>query len=145
MKNKEVGDVDAVQGSIRGKSYHIMAIKEPKYVTLMMKKYGMLEHLEGSDTQRRYKGAGGELATKRFNYREVFGNHFNYRHQVDNNKNWHHSPISVERNWATNYWPGRCHAYFLALTEVNANYLRGTWSTELMWSLSWIFGASWYG
>ena len=59
IQNKEVGDVDAVQGSIRGKSYNIMYIKEPDYVVLMMPTYGMLEHLEGSYTQRRYKGAGG--------------------------------------------------------------------------------------
>ena len=52
-QNKQVGDVDAVQGSIRGKIYHIVAIKEPGYVMLMMKTCGTLEHLEGSDTPRR--------------------------------------------------------------------------------------------
>ena len=41
-----------------------MAIKDPDYVMLMMTYYGTLEHLERSDTQRRYKGAGGELVTK---------------------------------------------------------------------------------
>ena len=87
-----------------------MAIKEPDYVVLMMITYGTLEHLEGSYTPRRYKGAGGELFTKRFNYREFFGNHFNYRHQVDDNNNWLHSYISVERTWAKKYWPDRCHA-----------------------------------
>ena len=45
MKNKDVGDVDAVQGSIRGNSYHIMYIKDPEYVILMMTTYGKLEHL----------------------------------------------------------------------------------------------------
>ena len=25
--------------------------------------------------------------------------------------------------WSTNYWPERCHYYFLALAEVNANLL----------------------
>ena len=69
--------MEAVQISIRGKIYNIMAINEPDYVMLMMTTYGTLEHLDGSDTYRRYKGAGGELATKRLNYREVFGNHFN--------------------------------------------------------------------
>ena len=34
IQNKEVGRVYAVQGSIRGKSYHIMAIKDPYYVML---------------------------------------------------------------------------------------------------------------
>ena len=29
MENKQVGDLDAVKGSIRGNSYHIMDIKDP--------------------------------------------------------------------------------------------------------------------
>ena len=57
--------MDAVQGSIRGKSYHIMAIKEPYCVMLMMTTYGTLEHLKRSDTQRRYKEVGWELVTSR--------------------------------------------------------------------------------
>ena len=64
MKNKEVGYVGAVQGSIRGKRYHIMDIKDTDYVMLMVTKYEALEHLEGLDTQQRYKGAGGDLVTK---------------------------------------------------------------------------------
>ena len=52
-------------------------------------------------------------------------NNVNYRHHVDNNNTWRHYPISVESTWATKHWPGRCHAYFLALTEVNVNCLRG--------------------
>ena len=62
---------------------------------LMMTTYGMLEHLEGSDTQRRYKGAGGELVTKRFNYCEVFMNNFNYRHKVEDNNSQNNYTISV--------------------------------------------------
>ena len=92
-----VTDTFAVQGSRRGKGYHIIAINETDNVVLMMTTYGTLEHLKGSDTQRSHRGAGGELVTKLFNYREVFGNHFNYRHQVDDNNNWLHSPISVVR------------------------------------------------
>ena len=42
MQNKEVGDVDSFQGSIRGKSYHIMDIKEPNYLMLMMTTNGTL-------------------------------------------------------------------------------------------------------
>ena len=92
-------------------------MKELSYygVMLMMTTYGTLENLEGSDTQQRYKGEGGDLMTKQFNYLEVFGNHFNYRYQVDDNKNWRHSHISVERTWYTKYWTDWCHAYFLAL------------------------------
>ena len=123
MQNNKFGDVGVVKGSIIGKSYHIMAIKDPDYVILTMTTYGTLEYLEGSDTHHRYKGEGGELVTKRFNYREVFRNHFNSRHQVDDNKNWRHYTISVERNRATKYLTERCHAYLLELSEVNANYL----------------------
>ena len=70
---------------------------------LMMTTHGVLEHLEGSNTQRRYKGAGGELVTKQFKNYELFGSHFNYRHQVKDNNTWRYSPISVGRTWATNY------------------------------------------
>ena len=62
---------------------------------LMMTTYGMLDNLEGLDTQPRYKGSGQEFVTKRFNYCEVFRDHFNYRQKVDNNNNWRHYPISV--------------------------------------------------
>ena len=117
--------MDVVQGSIRGKSYHIMDIEDPDYVMLVMTTYGTLEHLVESDTQQRYKGAVEDLVTKRYTYCGVFGNHFNYRHQVDDNSNRCHYPISVEKNQAKKYWPDRCHAYFLVLIEVNANYLRG--------------------
>ena len=95
--------MDTFKGSIRGKSYQIMDIKDPKYVMLTMTTYGTLEHLKGLDTQWRYKGAGGDLVTKRFKYREVFRNHFNYRHKFDKINNWRHYTISVERNWATKY------------------------------------------
>ena len=95
IQNKEVGGVKAVQGSIGVKSYHIMAKKDPNYVMLMMTIYGTLVHFKGSDTQQRYKGADGELVTKRFNYCEVFRNHFNYRQQVYNSKYWRYSHISI--------------------------------------------------
>ena len=84
-----------------------------------------MEHLEGSDIQWRYKGAGGELVNNLFNYHEISGNHFNYIYQVDGSNNRRHYHISFKRTWAKNYWPNRCHAYFLALAEVNENYLRG--------------------
>ena len=70
-----------------------MDIKETNYVTLIMETHGALDHLEGPGTQQRYKGSGGELVTKIFNYCEVFGDHFNYIHQVDNNNNRCHYPI----------------------------------------------------
>ena len=102
-----------------------MALKEPYHVILIMKTDGTLENWEGLDTHQSYKGSGREVVTKQCNYCEVSGNHFNYRHQFDDNNNRLHCPIYLESYWATNYCPDRCHAYFLELTEVNLNYLRG--------------------
>ena len=45
MQNKYVGYVEASQGSIRWKSYHIIDTKDPNYVVLMMTTYGELENL----------------------------------------------------------------------------------------------------
>ena len=58
--------MDAVPNIIRGNRYHIMDIKEPDYGMLMMTTYGMLDNLEESETQRRYKESGIEVVTKRF-------------------------------------------------------------------------------
>ena len=64
----------------------------------------------------------GEVVNKRFNYRDIFDKFF-YRNQVEYKNNHRRYPISVERNWATNYCHECCHACLLALTEVNENYL----------------------
>ena len=37
--------MNAVQGSMIGKIYHIMYIKEPDYMVLVMKTYEILDHL----------------------------------------------------------------------------------------------------
>ena len=97
MQWKYVDDVDSLTNIIRGKSYHIMDIKDPNHVIFMMTAYGMLKNLEGLDMQWRYKGSGEGVVTKWFNYCELFGNHFHYRHQVDNNNKNRHYLISVER------------------------------------------------
>ena len=44
---------------------------------------------------------------------------FCYCHQVDDHKNRRNDPISIERIWATNFWPDRNFAWYLAATEVN--------------------------
>ena len=76
MQRKEVGYMDELPNSIHGNGYHIMALKDPDYVILMMTTYMTLEYLDWLDMQWSYKGSGGEVVTKRFNYCEVFGNHF---------------------------------------------------------------------
>ena len=78
-----------------------------------------LEDLDGSDTRREYKGWDGESLARLFNYLHPFGLHLQYLHQVDNHNNRRHAPISIERTWATTFWPDRNFAWYLAVTEVN--------------------------
>ena len=59
IHQKEFGDMDTVPYIIHGKSYHIVSLKEPDYVMLMISTYGTLENLEGSDMQQIYNGLGG--------------------------------------------------------------------------------------
>ena len=68
--------MDAVPYSICGKIFHVMALKEPDCLIIMIAAYGTLENLEELDTQRSYKGSGGKVVTKRFNHCGVLGNHF---------------------------------------------------------------------
>ena len=93
---------------------------------LTMTRYGMLDDLEESDTQCRYKGSGGEVVTKQFNYREVLGNQFRYSHQVDDNTNRRHSPYFCGEELGNNILALTVAMLTSsALTEVNANYLWG--------------------
>ena len=76
MQWKGFGDVDVIPNRIHGKRYHIMALKEPEYVMLMMMTYGTLYYLEGSHIQNRCKGLGRHVVTLQFNHCEVFDKKF---------------------------------------------------------------------
>ena len=78
-----------------------------------------LEELDGADTRREYKGRDGQYLTRLFKYYQPFGLHFCYHHHVDDHKNIRHAPISIERTWATKFWPARNFSWYLAVTKVN--------------------------
>lgn len=121
----DVAEVDALPLTKYGVNFHVWGMKEPEYVMMVMSTYGRDEALEGSTTKRTYTTDSGEVRNKQFSYHEVFGNHFRFRHQVDDHNNRRHQPISLERTWGTKFWPDRCFAHFLALTEVNVNLMQG--------------------
>ena len=51
----------------------------------------------------------------------VFYNHYKFWHDaVDDHNATRHSPISLEVEWATKWWPNRVFAFLLSVTEVNA-------------------------
>ena len=86
----------------------------------LMTTYGTLEPTD-KRTQRQFK-RGAVMETKEFMYMEVVANIFLCQHQVEDKNNRRHAPISIEKNWATKYWPNRCFAWYLAISEVNANH-----------------------
>jgi hypothetical protein len=136
MKSKEVRECDALNmasatttpGETSDK-WHIFCMKEPDYVMKVMSTHGTLEDLPDKKTRRTFKNASNQSVTKIFPYKEPFGLHYKFRHQVDDHNNRRHQPISIERSWATKYWPDRNFAHYIALSEVNTNlawaYFRG--------------------
>jgi hypothetical protein len=124
FRDKNVGDVamlDAMtEAGPDGKPFRIFCFKEPDYVMKIMASWMTLEELEGANTRRDYKDRDGRSLQRLFTYRQPFGLHFRYRHQIDDHNNRRHAPISLERTWATKFWPDRNFAWYLAVSEVNA-------------------------
>ena len=87
-----------------------------------MSTHGTLAPVPTATTSRRYKDAAtGATMTKSFQYADPFYRYFHARHAVDDNNNRRHQPISLETSWGTKFWPNRQYAFFLALSELNAN------------------------
>ena len=117
-----MGNDDAVNQVEDGVAYHVFCMKDPDYLMKLMTTYGTLDPTD-KRARRKFK-RGGVMETKEFMYMEVVANHFLYRHQVDDNNNRRYAPMSIDRTWATKYWPDRCFAWYLAVPEVNGNYAR---------------------
>ena len=66
-----------------------------------------------------FKDSSGTKETKQFTYWHPFRIYFRYRHRVENYNNRKHAPISLERTWATKFWPDRNFAWYLAVLEIN--------------------------
>ena len=130
FENKEVGDTEVGEVKIdTGEALKVFCFREPDYVMKIMASFGTLEENVDHKTRRVYQ-KNGQQVTKTFSYIEPISNHFKYRHQIDDHNNRRHAPISIEKTWATKHWPDRNFAWFIAVTEVNANhacaYFRGT-------------------
>jgi hypothetical protein len=72
FEEKEVGDADALPGTLDGQKFHIFAMKEPDYTMMLMSTYGSLNERTKGDTARTWTNSAGESVTKRFKYREPF-------------------------------------------------------------------------
>ena len=100
-------------------------MKETGFVMKIMASWITLDELEGVRTRRDFIDSSGMKETKQFTYWQPFGIHFRYRHQVDNHNNQIHAPISLERIWATRFWPDRNFSWYLAVLEVNTALASG--------------------
>ena len=78
---KDIGDVDALGGTLDGVPFHLFCMKEPDYVMTMMSTYGTNTRQQ-KITHRSFQQQGQQRKVS-FSYPEVIGNHFMYRHMVD--------------------------------------------------------------
>ena len=84
-----------------------------------------LKELDGADSRHKYKGQDGQSLVRKFKYRHPFGLNLRYRHHADDHNNRRHDPISMERKWATKFYPGRNFVWYLDVSEMNTALANG--------------------
>ena len=115
FQEKNVGDVDAIQGIDNGTPYFIWGMKEPEYIMRIMATGGALVADDTCKTACRGEGT----ARTTFKYTKPFNWHFCFRHLVDDHNNLRHSLPSLEGTWITERWPIRVFSFLRAISEVN--------------------------
>ena len=105
-------------------------MKEPYYVMKIMASWMTRYALEVARTRRCFKDSSGTKDTKQFTYRQPFGIHFRYRHQLHDHNNWIHAPISLDRTWATKFWPDCNFDWYIVLSEVNTALASGHFQND---------------
>ena len=94
--------------------FHIVGMKEPDYVMVIMTTYGTLA--EFGDEKRHYMVNGVKHVTT-FRYPEVVYNH--YHDVIDNHNSFRMNLLSLEETWMTLHWPNRVFWFLLTITMVN--------------------------
>ena len=99
--------------------FHIVGMKEPDYVMMIMTTYGTLG--EFGDGKKRHYMVNGVKHVTMFRYPEVVYNHYCYWDVIDNHNSYRMHALSMEEIWMTMRWPNRGFCFLLAITMVNAN------------------------
>ena len=81
----------------------------------IMSSWMTLDELENKKTRIDFIDISGTKDKKKFAYRKPFGIHFRYRHEMDNHNDRRHAPISLERTWATKFWPDQNFSWYLTV------------------------------
>ncbi len=92
------------------------SFKEPYYIMMLMATYGTIERV-GQEQSWTWKSKNTECRIA-FQSPELVHNHFKYKHAVNDHNNRRQAPISIERDWSTNWWPHWVFAFLIAITEV---------------------------
>jgi len=112
-----VGEVKALKGEHKGVPYHIICMKEERWVTKVFATYGTTTPQEDSKVALRRLDNRTERC---FHYCDVFVNHYSFRHAVDDHNHLRQADLSLEETWKTHRWENRVFAFILAISEVNA-------------------------
>ena len=109
--------MDDLQGELDNVKFHIVHMKEPDYVMMIMTTYRTLGEF-GEEEKRHYMVNGRKHVTM-FRYPEVFHNHYCYWDVIDNHNSYRMHWLSLEETWMTMHWPNRVFCFLLAITMVN--------------------------
>ena len=92
--NKDVGDIDAIKGTMDGVPFHIQSMKETDYIMMLMSTYGMT--LKMGVTKRRHYTVEGVKKVVEFQYPEIVHTHYKFRDMIDNHNSLSIHSISME-------------------------------------------------
>ena len=116
MKDKNIGDIDVINGNINDIAYKVFCLKDAGYVMKLKSTYGTDLVNENDELNKRVQD--GNSIT--FKYTETFSNHYKFRHAVDDHNKLRHALPSIENTWYTHRWSSRVFSFLLAISEVNA-------------------------
>ena len=112
------------------KLFKVFCGKESDYMMKIMASWVTLGDLEDANTRRYFIDRSGTKETNYFTYQNPFGVHYKYRQQVENHNYKIHVPISLERTWATKFWPDRNFSCYLVMSEVNTDLELGHFQND---------------
>jgi hypothetical protein len=81
MKETEIGDANALNGTINGVPYNTICMKDVDYTMKLMLTYGStlpMDETASNRCQSYAEDANGNKATKEFKYTKCSDNHFLY-------------------------------------------------------------------
>ena len=116
----ELGETDAMQGTVDDVICNLWVMKEPNYLMrIMATGVRLLADDTCKETFIRWN-ENGSYVVKKFKYKLTFYWNFRSRHSVDDHNNLIHALPPIEYKWVKDRWECRVFAFILAISEVNS-------------------------